>query len=164
METEKSEEDVQTGKKRRKIPSWVWSAIITELIHDAIPALLGIVTTLLVLIKAGILQLAHWPVAAFIVLIIVEVILIVAMFAFGLIYSWLLILHGFSSLISRWGHTEKPKWSRWLLPFDYLAIATMYALGKVIDWSVARKESKEDKIIRESVRREGDSDGGQDRA
>lgn len=155
MESKESEA-TQNGKKRRKIPTWVWSAIVTELIHDVLPALFGIVTTLLVLLKAGILQLAHWPLAAFIVLIIVEVVLIGAIFAFGLIYSWLLLLHGFASLLSRWGHTEKPKWSRWLLPFDYLAIATMYALGKVMDWSATRKERKED---REAMGQERQSDG-----
>lgn len=124
----------QTVKKKRRIPTWVWTAVVTELIHDVIPALFGIVTTLLVLLKAGILQLAHWPVAAFIVLIFAEIILVIAMFAFTLIYVVMAAWHGIDLWFSKISKTEKPKWPLWLRPFDYLAAATMFVITKFIEW------------------------------
>lgn len=105
----------------RKIPKWVWPLLVAEFFREAVPALFGVVTTILVLLKAGILQLAHWPVAAFIALIVIEVILIVLVFAGALIYAAQAMLNAMETLFSRLAKIDAPKRPRWLVPVDTFA-------------------------------------------
>jgi hypothetical protein len=67
----------RTPKKgKRKVPKWLWRQVVIQLVIYELSGVINAIGALLILVKFGILQLAHLPVAALIALLVFEVFLI----------------------------------------------------------------------------------------
>jgi hypothetical protein len=128
------ENAVEVPANKGKQPNWLVVIIVGEVVRTLGSYVLGIVTTFLVLLKAGLLQLLHWPGDAFILLAVVEVVLFVLVFAGSIIYMLHWGVWGISYMFSRLAKTTAPKRAGWLTPIDWLAMLMLLAMNAVLDW------------------------------
>lgn len=142
--------DENTTKQSRKIPSWIWPVVFAELLRDTVPALIGvligIVTAPLILIRAGLLQLVRWPVAAIIALVAIDVVLVMLVFGLAMVYAVFTAVYIAVWIGNALFKKPLPKRPRWLGPIDVYALwsltSTTQILSRIIRPSRARHRSE----------------------